>query len=100
MLHKLRENRIVVDMAVIFLVACMLSLPNFFGKTDIYFDDGCQHLLRGYGAYQAMERKENLSVISHFANGFGYSWDLFYGPLSEYCLIVIRHHFSFLSFRI
>ncbi len=95
-LHKLKENRIVVDMAIIFCVACVLSLSNFHGNIDIYFDDGCQHLLRGYGAYQAICNRENTKVISDFANGFGYSWDLFYGPFSEYCLIATRNNFSFI----
>lgn len=99
-LHRLKENRVMVDIAVIFCVACVLSLPNFRPNTDIYFDDGCQHLMRGYGVYQAITNKENTKVISHFAKGFGYSWDLFYGPLSEYCLIVMRSNFSFLSFWI
>ena len=96
-LHRLKENRVVVDSVVIFMVAVILIIPNFLQNTDIYFDDGCQHLLRGYGAYQAITNKENTRVISHFANGFGYSWDLFYGPLSEYCLIglgIIFHSFN------
>lgn len=95
-LHRLKKDRVMIDIAVIFFVACVLSLPNFRSNTDIYFDDGCQHLLRGYGAYQAICNRENTKVISHFGNGFGYSWDLFYGPFSEYCLIATRNNFSFI----
>ena len=53
-LYKLKENRIVVDMAIIFCVACVLSLPNFHGNIDIYFDNIC---------YEAM------APIKQFATG-------------------------------
>lgn len=88
-LQKLTENKIVVDVLLILVCSIILSIPNFSKNADIYFDDGCQHLMRAYGAYKEMVRGGNINIIADFANGFGYSWDLFYGPFSEYVLIIL-----------
>lgn len=88
-LHQLKEKRKIVDLVVICIVTFLLSIPNLSENLNLYFDDGCQHLMRAYGAYQTILRGENGNIISDFANGFGYSWDLFYGPLSEYLLLIL-----------
>lgn len=88
-LQQLKEKRKIVDLVAIGIVAFLLSIPNLSHNLNLYFDDGCQHLMRAYGAYQTISRGENWNIISDFANGFGYSWDLFYGPLSEYILVIL-----------
>ncbi len=87
-LQQLKEKRKIIDVIAIGIVAFLLSIPNLSQNLNLYFDDGCQHLMRAYGTYQTILRGENWNIISDFVNGFGYSWDLFYGPLSEYLLLI------------
>lgn len=90
LLHKIKENRIIVDIILLFIVTIIISVPMFNKNADIYLDDGSQHLMRAYGTYQTIiQNGNNGNVISSFANGFGYSWNLFYGPLSTYLIILI-----------
>lgn len=98
LLQRMKENRIVVDIFAIFLVTVILMIPKFNKNTDIYLDDGSQHLMRALGSYQSMKQNGTSNVISNFANSFGYSWDLFYGPLSTYLIIIFGMIFS--SFNI
>ncbi len=87
--HKIKEDRITVDIICLLLLAILLSLPMFRQEKDIFFDDGSQHLMRAFGTYQSIVQNGNENIISDFVNGFGYSWNLFYGPLSVDIIIVI-----------
>lgn len=51
-------------------------------------DDGSQHLMRSYETYQSILQNGSGTIISNFVNGFGYSWNLFYGPLSTYFIMI------------
>ena len=82
---KKKINRKLIDIIVILAVSLFLSIPLFYSKLDVYRDDGIQHIARAWGTVQSM--KESLffpNVIPSFSNNFGYSWNLFYGPLSTY----------------
>lgn len=87
-LQKIIEKRNLMDMFFLLCLALILSIPNFNSHTDIYLDDGSQHLMRAYGTYQAIKQDGTGNVIFDFANEFGYSWNLFYGPLSAYSVIL------------
>lgn len=87
--HTIKENRNVADIAGIFFVAFLLSIPLFHKNIDLFFDDGSQHLMRAYGTYQSIAQNGKGNIIFDFANGFGYSWNLFYGPLSTYLIILM-----------
>lgn len=89
LLHNIKENRSVVDIMCLILVALILSIPMFHSNHDIYLDDGSQHLMRAYGTYQSIKENGSSNVISNFVNGFGYSWNLFYGPLSSTLIIAM-----------
>ncbi len=83
--------RNLIDIAIIAIVALIISIPLFYSKLDVYRDDGIQHIARAYGTFSSL--KDNFwapNVISSFANGFGYSWNLFYGPLSTYAIILFK----------
>ena len=86
---KIKENRNLLDNIFLFLIAIILCIPMFGSGNDIFFDDGSQHLMRAYGSYRSVVQNETQNIISDFANGFGYSWNLFYGPLSADCIIVM-----------
>lgn len=83
MLHKIKENRKLVDCVFLLVVALMVSITMFQAKNDLYFDDGSQHLMRAYYSAQSILQNGEETVIPVFTNGFGYSWNLFYGPLSS-----------------
>lgn len=83
MLQKMKEKRQVVDVVFIITLAFILFLPMLNSQIDIYWDDGSQHLMRAYYTYQTMLENGSGNIIAAFTNGFGYSWNLFYGPLSS-----------------
>lgn len=88
---KILKNRNLIDFVVIIFVALLIGLPLLSSKLDVYCDDGIQHIARAYGTAEAL--KENFlfpNVISSFTNSYGYSWNLFYGPLTTYGIIAIR----------
>ena len=75
----------------IVVVACILSIPILNKNLDIYFDDGIQHVARSYGTLKSfLNQGLHANIISEFTNGFGYSWNLFYGPLSTYGIILFN----------
>lgn len=91
MKEKILKNRNLIDFVVIIFVALLIGLPLLSSKLDVYYDDGIQHIARAYGTAEAL--KENFlfpNVISSFTNSYGYSWNLFYGPLTTYGIIAIR----------
>lgn len=103
MKDKILKQRSKIDILAVFLVVCLIGIPLLNTKLDIYYDDGIQHIARAQGTREAF--KENLSfpnVISSFSNGYGYSWNLFYGPLSVYgiCLINLIIKNFMISYKI
>ena len=73
------------------IVTLFLCIPLFYSKLDVYRDDGIQHIARAFGTVQSMKYNALFpNVIPTFSNNFGYSWNLFYGPLSTYGIIIIR----------
>ena len=89
LLHKVKENRKIVDKILILFVAFLLFSPMLNPQIDIFLDDGSQHLMRAYYSYQSILQTGTETVISSFTNGFGYSWNLFYGPLSSDFIMVL-----------
>ena len=82
------KHRNVVNIIIIVLVGLYLSIPLLNNKLDVYFDDGIQHIARAYG--QAESNGFLGNVIPMFTNGFGYSWNLFYGPLTSIGIIILH----------
>ncbi len=90
MKEKILRNKNLIVVLVLIAVGLAIGLPLMKSNIDVYFDDGIQHIARAFGTFSAV--KENIlfpNVISSFSNGFGYSWNLFYGPVSTYCIILI-----------
>lgn len=93
-MKKLLKNRKLIDIIIIVIVASFLMLPLLILDVNVYADDGIQHIARAYGTYLSFKEGNLFSnVISNFTNNFGYSWNLFYGPLSTYAIIL----FSFIT---
>lgn len=83
------ENfRCVLVLIVIALIMCAPMLKN---NLDLYADDGIQHIARAYGTYEAIKEGVFLgNIIPNFSNGFGYSWNLFYGAFTTFGIILFK----------
>ena len=75
----------IIDIVIILIFSLIVSIPLASSNLNIYVDDGIQHVARLMGTYQTIAEGEFPSVImSNFCNGFGYSWNIFYSPLTAY----------------
>lgn len=90
-LKNIINNRSLVDYLILILITYILILPMYSKKIDIYVDDGVQHIARAYGTFESIKQGVFLgNIIESFSNNCGYSWNLFYGPLSTYGIIFIK----------
>lgn len=91
MKEKILKNKKIIDYIILIIVGCILCIPLFNSGTDVYSDDGIQHIARAFGTLSSINQNGIFpNVITSFANNFGYSWNLFYGPLSTYSIIFIN----------
>ena len=93
MKEKIKEfyNKDICKYLILLFVTLILCMPMFSNKLNIYYDDGIQHIARAIGTEQSMKDGVLLgNVINNFASSFGYSWNLFYGPLSTFGIILFR----------
>ena len=73
------------DYTIILVFAIIISIPSLNKNFNIYGDDGIQHIARLMGTYQSIAEGEIPPVImSNFCNGFGYSWNIFYSPITDF----------------
>lgn len=79
---------------LILIVAIIVSIPLCWKNFNYYNDDGIQHIARAFLTEQALNSNQSSKVLPRLENGFGYSWDLFYGPLSSYVTAVIGGFFN------
>ena len=89
--NNLLKNKKVLSYISIILVSIFLCIPLFSKYMDISRDDGMQHICRLIGTYSTIKEGHMFPVImSEFCNGFGYSWNLFYSPLTAYFPLLFR----------
>ena len=87
MKEKLKNKKYIV---IILRAAIIISFPLLKSNIDIYFDDGIQHIGRAYATYLEIQNDDNPKILSNLTNGFGYSWNLFYGPLSTTLILIAK----------
>lgn len=88
---KDKTKKKIIDYAIILIFAIALSIPMLSQNFNIYVDDGIQHIARLMGTMQSIEEGQVIPVImSNFCNGFGYSWNLFYSPITAYIPLIFR----------
>ncbi len=79
------------NILILLFVTFIICLPLLSKKIDISYDDGVQHIARLMGTYQSLQEGQVFPVImSKFCNNFGYSWNLFYSPLTAYVPLVFK----------
>lgn len=89
--EKMREKlKNIKYFLIILIAAIIISFPLLKDNINVYFDDGIQHIGRAYETYLEIQNKGNPKILSNLNNGFGYSWDLFYGPLSTTLILITR----------
>lgn len=72
-------------------ISLFVCLPLLSSHLDITYDDGIQHICRLMGTYQSIEEEQSFPVImSAFCNGFGYSWNLFYSPITAFTPLLFK----------
>ena len=85
----INEHRRIVNFILILIVGLYLCIPLFNRDLNVYVDDGIQHIGRAYGTGEALKTTFLGNIIPSFSNGYGYSWNLFYGPLTTYGIMLI-----------
>lgn len=91
MKERILKNKKIIDYIILIIVACILCIPLLQSNIDVYADDGIQHIARAFGTASSIKQNGIFpNIISSFTNNFGYSWNLFYGPLSAYSIIFIN----------
>ena len=80
---KTKVKTKLIDYGIILIFAIIASIPLLNQDFNIYGDDGIQHIARLMGTTQSIKEGQIIPVImSNFCNGFGYSWNIFYSPLT------------------
>ena len=81
----------IIDYIIILVFSLIISIPLLSKDLNVYSDDGIQHIARLMGTYQTITEREFPPVImSNFCNLFGYSWNIFYSPLTAYFPLIFR----------
>lgn len=85
------KNKKVLSYLIICLITIFACIPLFSKYMNISHDDGIQHICRIIGTNDALIEGNLFPVIlSDFCNGFGYSWSIFYSPLTAYLPLIFK----------
>ena len=88
LLNKIKDNK---EYLYILLISIIVCIPLMNKNINIYRDDGIQHVCRLIGTYQTIRSGEMLPMImSNLCNNFGYSWNIFYSPLTAYAPLIFK----------
>lgn len=90
-IYNFLKNDKTITYLIIFFIALFICIPLFSKYMDISADDGIQHICRLIGTYDSLKEKNIFPVImSKFCNNFGYSWNIFYSPLTAYLPLIFK----------
>ncbi len=89
-MKKVLEKRWLIDILFLMVIAIIVCLPLFNSHVNVYSEDGIETFGKSYGTYTSIKKNGffSKSIITSFANNFGYSFELFSGNLSTYLLIL------------
>lgn len=98
-LIKYCKEKEIINYILIIIASIIISIPLANKNLNIYRDDGIQHICRIIGTEQTLADKQFLPMImSNLCNNFGYSWNIFYSPLTAYMSVVFRiFNFSYVN---
>ena len=90
-IKKILQKENTKNILLLCIASVFICLPLLNSKLNIGYDDGIQHIARLMGTYQSLLEGQNFPVImSKFCNNFGYSWNLFYSPLTAYLPLIFK----------
>lgn len=90
-LKDFMKNKKIISYLIIICVSIYVCIPLYSKYADISTDDGIQHICRVIGTFSSLEEGNLFPVImSEFCNGFGYSWNIFYSPLTAYLPLIFK----------
>lgn len=85
---KNKKENLIATLFII-LVSIFVSIPLF--KFNIQYDDGIQHIARLIETEREIKNGNFIAyIMQNLCNGFGYSWNIFYSPLTSYLPLVFR----------
>lgn len=88
-IKKVLKNKKLLSYLAIFFISLFICIPLFSKYMDISRDDGIQHICRLIGTMDTLKQGNLFPVImSELGNGFGYSWNIFYSPLTAYVPLI------------
>lgn len=98
-LIKYCKEKEIINYILIIIASIIISIPLANKSLNIYRDDGIQHICRIIGTEQTLADKQFLPMImSNLCNNFGYSWNIFYSPLTAYMSVMFRiFNFSYVN---
>lgn len=85
---KNKKEKIIVLLFIV-ISSIFVSIPLI--KLNVQYDDGIQHVVRLIETLKSIKTGGIFPVImQNLCNGFGYSWNLFYSPLTAYLPLIFR----------
>lgn len=73
----------IIYIFLIFVVGSIISIPLLNNKLNALKDDGIQHIIRINEITECLKNFESTKISNNLCNGFGYSWDIFYGNFTS-----------------
>ncbi|MGN1327473.1 MAG: hypothetical protein ACI4VQ_05325 [Clostridia bacterium] len=90
-INKIKNKIENLNYFIIIIASIIICIPLLNKNLNVYIDDGIQHICRLIGTYQTIEEGQFLPMImSNFCNNFGYSWNIFYSPLTAYAPLIFK----------
>ena len=88
-IRAILEKENVKCIILLFIASLFICMPLISKKIDITYDDGIQHIARLMGTYQSIQEGQT-SIMSYFCNGFGYSLNIFYSPITALAPLIFK----------
>ena len=89
MLNKILNKENVKQILVLLFATIFVCIPLVTKDIDVTYDDGIQHIARLIGTESSLKEGQT-EIMSDFCNGFGYSWNLFYSPITAFMPLIFR----------
>lgn len=83
------KNEKYYSIIIILIASIFICIPLMSKNIDMTYDDGIQHIARLIGTYQSLKEGQPY-IMSNFCNGFGYSWNIFYSPITAFIPLIFK----------
>lgn len=89
MIKKILAKPNFIPILILLICTIIVCIPLLSPEIDISYDDGIQHIARLIGTESSIKEGQT-AIMSDFCNGFGYSWNLFYSPITAILPLIFR----------